>query len=141
MQEDVLPCTQKDRVIKMISFVHKGNFKNTEKFFDRIMHRSYKDILASYGERGVKALAAATPKDTGKTADSWTYTIEEGKGTVSIVWSNTNVNKGLNIAVLLQYGHGTRNGGYVQGRDYINSALQPLFDEIANKAWEEVVSK
>jgi len=125
----------------MISFVHKGNFKNTEKFFDRIMHRSYKDILASYGERGVKALAAATPKDTGKTADSWTYSIEEGKGTVSIVWSNTNVNKGLNIAVLLQYGHGTRNGGYVQGRDYINPALQPLFDEIANKAWEEVVTK
>ena len=141
MLEDVLLCTQKDRVIKMISFVHKGNFKNTEKFFDRIMHRSYKDILASYGERGVKALAAATPKDTGKTADSWTYSIEEGKGTVSIVWSNTNVNKGLNIAVLLQYGHGTRNGGYVQGRDYINPALQPLFDEIANKAWEEVVSK
>ncbi len=125
----------------MISFVHKGNFNNTEKFFDRIMHRSYKDILASYGERGVKALAAATPKDTGKTADSWTYSIEEGKGTVSIVWSNTNVNKGLNIAVLLQYGHGTRNGGYVQGRDYINPALRPLFDEIANKAWEEVVSK
>lgn len=125
----------------MISFVHKGNFNNTEKFFDRIMHRSYKDTLASYGERGVKALAAATPKDTGKTADSWTYSIEEGKGTVSIVWSNTNVNKGLNIAVLLQYGHGTRNGGYVQGRDYINPALQPLFDEIANKAWEEVVSK
>lgn len=141
MLEDVLLCTQKDRVIKMISFVHKGNFKNTEKFFDRIMHRSYKDILASYGERGVKALAAATPKDTGKTADSWTYSIEEGKGTVSIVWSNTNVNKGLNIAVLLQYGHGTRNGGYVQGRDYINPALQPLFDEIANKAWEEVVTK
>lgn len=105
------------------------------------MHRSYKDTLASYGERGVKALAAATPKDTGKTADSWTYSIEEGKGTVSIVWSNTNVNKGLNIAVLLQYGHGTRNGGYVQGRDYINPALRPLFDEIANKAWEEVVSK
>ncbi len=125
----------------MISFVHKGNFNNTEKFFDRIMHRSYKDTLASYGERGVKALAAATPKDTGKTADSWTYSIEEGKGTVSIVWSNTNVNKGLNIAVLLQYGHGTRNGGYVQGRDYINPALRPLFDEIANKAWEEVVSK
>lgn len=141
MLEDVLLCTQKDRVIKMISFVHKGNFKNTEKFFDRIMHRSYKDILASYGERGVKALAAATPKDTGRTADSWTYSIEEGKGTVSIVWSNTNVNKGLNIAVLLQYGHGTRNGGYVQGRDYINPALQPLFDEIANKAWEEVVTK
>lgn len=125
----------------MISFVHKGNFNNTEKFFDRIMHRSYKDTLASYGERGVKALAAATPKDTGKTADSWIYSIEEGKGTVSIVWSNTNVNKGLNIAVLLQYGHGTRNGGYVQGRDYINPALRPLFDEIANKAWEEVVSK
>lgn len=141
MQEDEPLCTQKDRVIKMISFVHKGNFNNTEKFFDRIMHRSYKDTLASYGERGVKALAAATPKDTGKTADSWTYSIEEGKGTVSIVWSNTNVNKGLNIAVLLQYGHGTRNGGYVQGRDYINPALRPLFDEIANKAWEEVVSK
>lgn len=125
----------------MISFVHHGNFKRTENFFDKVLHRDYRSILNSYGAKGVDALAAATPKDSGKTASSWTYSIEEKNGSISIVWSNTNVNKGVNIAVILQYGHGTRNGGYVVGRDYINPALQPLFDEIASNAWREVVSK
>lgn len=125
----------------MISFVHHGNFKRTENFFDRVLHRDYRSILNQYGAKGVYALANATPKDTGKTAESWTYSIEENNGSLSIVWSNTNINRGVNIAVILQYGHGTRNGGYVQGRDYINPALQPLFDEIASKAWEEVAAK
>lgn len=125
----------------MITFTHKGDFKSTEKFLKGAKDRSYRSVLEQLGQKGVNALANATPKDTGKTASSWSYSIEESSGSISIVWSNSNVNKGLNIAVLLQYGHGTRNGGYVQGRDYINPAIQPIFDEIADKAWKEVVSK
>lgn len=125
----------------MIRFTHKGDFRQTEKFLRNAKNRSYRDVLEQLGQKGVNALANATPVDSGKTASSWSYSIEESSGSIAIVWSNSNVNKGLNIAVLLQYGHGTRNGGYVQGRDYINPAIQPIFDEIANKAWKEVVSK
>lgn len=125
----------------MITFVHKGNFKKTEDFLKHADTKGIKSILSSYGQMGVEALAAATPKRSGKTAASWTYTIEESKGSVSIVWSNTNVNNGVNIAVLIQYGHGTRNGGYVKGIDYINPAMRPVFEKIADGAWKEVVSK
>lgn len=125
----------------MISFHHRGNFDRVERFFDFILHKDYKNMLRDYGEKGVVALSNATPKDSGKTATSWSYDVKESRGTVSIVWYNSNVNKGVNIAVILQYGHGTQNGGYVVGRDYINPTLQPLFDEIASKAWEEVTSK
>jgi hypothetical protein len=125
----------------MIRFTHKGDFRQTEKFLRNAKNRSYRDVLEQLGQKGVNALANATPVDSGKTASSWSYSIEESSGSIAIVWSNSNVNKGLNIAVLLQYGHGTRNGGYVQGRDYINPAMQPIFDEIANRAWKEVVSK
>jgi hypothetical protein len=125
----------------MIRFTHKGDFRQTEKFLRNAKNRSYRDVLEQLGQKGVNALANATPVDSGKTASSWSYSIEESSGSIAIVWSNSNVNKGLNIAVLLQYGHGTRNGGYVQGRDYINPAIQPIFDEIANRAWKEVVSK
>ena len=134
-------CIQKDSVFKMITFTHKGDFKNAEKFLKSAKDRSYISILNQLGQKGVNALANATPVNTGKTASSWSYSIEESNGGIAIVWSNSNVNKGLNIAVLLQYGHGTRNGGYVQGRDYINPAIQPIFDEIADRAWKEVVSK
>lgn len=95
--------------------------------------------LDKYGKEGVEALAMATPIDTGETAASWVYTIERTNGSASIVWSNTHVVNGLNIAVLLQYGHGTRQGGYVVGRDYINPAIQPIFDKIAKNAWKEVI--
>lgn len=125
----------------MITFVHKGDFKKTEDFLKSANTKGIKSILSSYGQMGVEALAAATPKRSGKTAASWTYTIEESKGSVSIVWSNTNVNDGVNIAVLIQYGHGTRNGGYVKGIDYINPAMRPVFEKIADGAWKEVVSK
>ena len=125
----------------MIRFTHKGDFRPTEKFLRNAKNRSYRDVLEQLGQKGVNALANATPVDSGKTASSWSYSVEESSGSIAIVWSNSNVNKGLNIAVLLQYGHGTRNGGYVQGRDYINPAIQPIFDEIANRAWKEVVSK
>lgn len=123
----------------MITIKAKGDFRKTESFFNRLIKADYLSILSKYGRRGVDALAAATPADSGKTASSWEYQIVDSGNSASIIWSNTNVNKGVNIAVILQYGHGTRNGGYVQGRDYINPAMQPIFDEIANEAWMEVI--
>ena len=123
-----------------VNFTHKGNFKNTERFFKAAQNNEIIKKLSQYGEKGVKALSAATPVDTGKTANSWIYEIVVEKGKTSIIWSNTNVVKGYaNVAILLQYGHATRNGGYVQGRDYINPALKPIFDEIADAAWKEVI--
>lgn len=123
----------------MITIKARGDFRKTESFFNRLIKADYLSILSKYGRRGVDALAAATPADSGRTASSWEYQIVDSGDSASIIWSNTNVNKGVNIAVILQYGHGTRNGGYVQGRDYINPAMQPIFDEIANEAWMEVI--
>lgn len=123
---------------KIITFSQKGNFKKTEKLFAKLMGKGYLADLQRYGEIGVSALKSATPKDTGKTADSWSYHIEETPGSTSIYWTNSNVNNGVNIAVILQYGHGTKNGGYVAGRDYINPAMQPVFDLIAEEAWERI---
>ena len=124
----------------MISFRHKGDFKKTEKFLKKSLGRDYRKVLEKYGERGVEALRANTPKDTGNTADSWTYSLEERSGYLSVVWFNSNMQDGVNIAIILQYGHGTGTGGYVEGRDYINPALQPIFDEMAEAAWKEVTS-
>lgn len=124
----------------MITFNHKGSFKNTEKLLkDNKREKRIRKILDKYGERGVRALAEATPKDTGKTAASWGYTIEaESHGVSKIVFTNSNVNKYVNIAIILQYGHATGTGGYVAGRDYINPAIQPVFDDMAASAWKEV---
>lgn len=122
----------------MITFQHKGDFSRTTKFFEKLLNVVKLGELDKYGRQGVEALRAATPVDTGKTADSWEYEIVRSGESVAIRWYNTNVNNGVNIAVILQYGHGTRNGGYVQGRDYINPAIQPLFDEIAETAWKEI---
>ena len=122
----------------MISFKSRGSFVKTTDFLKRLHRMNIDDVLNQYGAEGVAALRNATPVDTGLTADSWYYEIERANGQISIRWNNRNVNKGVNIAVILQYGHGTRNGGYVQGRDYINPALQPIFDKIANNAWKEV---
>ena len=97
-------------------------------------------ILDKYGAMGVSALAAATPMDSGLTANSWGYEISVGKEGATIYWTNTNQNNGVYIAVILQYGHGTGTGGYVQGRDYINPAIRPVFDKIAEEAWMEVVN-
>ena len=106
-----------------------------------MLKRNYLNILDRYGRLGVSALRSATPKDTGYTADAWGYEIVNEKDTVRLVFTNNNVNKGQNIAILLQYGHGTRNGGYVQGRDYINPVLQPLFDDMADACFREVTAK
>lgn len=124
----------------VITFTHKGNFNNTESFLNRIKKRQYMDKLKMYAEKGVNALASATPKDTGKTAASWSYEITQGAGEITISWSNSNVNKGVNIAVILQYGHGTRNGGYVRGIDYINPAIKPIFEEMVADIWKEVTA-
>lgn len=121
-----------------ITFVHHGDFSKTQRFLERCKEVVKLGDLDKFGKAGVEALRSATPKDTGKTADSWNYNIIRKNGSVTIEWVNSNVVDGVNIAVILQYGHGTRTGGYVQGRDYINPAIQPIFDEIANDAWKEV---
>ncbi len=123
----------------MIKIIQKGDFKRSHKLLEKITNRHYMSILNQYGRKGVEALASATPVRTGLTANSWDYHIEQKDGSYAIVWTNSNVVNGYaNIAILLQYGHGTRNGGYVSGRDYINPAIQPVFDEIAEKVWKEV---
>lgn len=122
----------------MIRLQSKGDFKKSRKFLNTILSGNYLRVLDKYGQIGVDALASATPTRTGLTASSWTYKTRISGDSAEIVWSNTNVNKGVNIALILQYGHGTGTGGYVQGRDYINPAIQPVFDEIAEKVWKEV---
>lgn len=124
----------------MLKLFSRGNFNRTEKFLKKSMGDDYITVLSKYGQRGVEALSAATPKKTGKTASSWRYEIRQEGSSLSVIWSNSNVNKNVNIAIILQYGHGTGWGGYVQGRDYINPALRPIFDELADMAWKEVTS-
>ena len=122
----------------MISFRHKGDFSKLTRFLINTKKAIRITDLERYGVEGVAALESATPVDTGLTSKSWYYKIERGKESVVISFHNSNVQNGVPIAVILQYGHGTRNGGWVEGRDYINPAIQPIFDEIANKAWKEV---
>lgn len=122
----------------MIRFKHRGNFNKLQKFFFRMTNRDYLTILSEYGRKGVEALASSTPVDTGKTADSWEYTIETTSNRTTISWSNSNENQGYNIALMLQYGHGTKNGGYVRGLDYINPAIKPIFEAMAGELWKEV---
>lgn len=124
-----------------IVFKHKGNLKKTTKFLERTLKGDYLKDLDKFGREGVAALALATPVDTGKTAASWDYRIEKTNAGTKIIWTNSNVNNGVNIAIILQYGHGTNHGGYVQGRDYINPAIRPIFDKIADNAWKEVTKE
>ena len=122
----------------MITITQKGSFKNTERYLSRLKKAQLFAILGKYGSLGVTALSNATPIESGETAAAWTYSIVQRPGYYSIRWHNSNTHKGVPIAVLLQYGHGTGTGGYVQGRDYINPAVRPIFDQIANEAWKEV---
>lgn len=124
----------------MIKYVVKGNWNKTEQFLRKSNRLDLRRQLDKYGKAGVDALSKATPVDTGKTASSWDYEIEEGSGQVSIVWTNSNINQNVNIAIIIQYGHGTGTGGYVQGIDYINPAMKPVFDELADAVWKEVTS-
>lgn len=123
----------------MVVIRHRGDLKKTRNFLEKIVRQNYRDVLEKYGKRGVDALSAATPRDTGKTAGSWEYEIEQTQTSYTIGFNNTNLNHGVSIALLLQYGHGTRNGGYVEGIDYINPALRPVFEKLADEAWQEVV--
>lgn len=122
----------------MIKFRQKGDFSKLTRFLERAKEAVRLGDLDKYGREGVAALASATPVDSGLTASSWYYTIEHKNGSSSINFHNSNIQNGVPIAVILQYGHGTRNGGWVEGRDYINPAIQPIFDRIANDAWREV---
>lgn len=122
----------------MITFRQHGDFANLTKFLEGASKSFDIRILDKYGQAGVNALSSATPVDSGKTANSWYYKIENRKGSIAIVFCNSNIQNGVPIAIILQYGHGTGTGGWVEGRDYINPAIQPIFDEIANHAWKEV---
>lgn len=122
----------------MITFRQKGDFSKLTSFLEKKRNVNHKGLLDKYGRAGVSALASATPRDTGLTASSWYYEIVNTDGRATITFNNSNVQNGVPIAIILQYGHGTRNGGWVQGRDYITPAIQPIFDKIANDAWKEV---
>lgn len=122
----------------MITFKQSGDFKKVTSYLERLKECVKVGDLNKFGEQGVAALSAATPVDTGETASSWYYEIKNQNGKATISFCNSNVEDGVPIAIILQYGHGTRNGGYVEGRDYINPAIQPLFDQIAENAWREV---
>ena len=123
---------------KVIVFRQKGDWKKSRKFLKRCSNLNLDELLDRYGQEGVEALAKATPKDTGKTAASWSYEIKMDKSGATLCWKNGNIVDGVPIAVILQYGHGTRNGGYVEGVDYINPAMRPIFERIAERAWGEV---
>lgn len=122
----------------MISFRHQGDFSKFTRFLERAKQSVRIGELDRYGREGVAALASATPVDSGETANSWYYDIVQGDGSVTITFNNSHIHSGVPIAIILQYGHGTGTGGWVEGRDYINPAIQPIFDKIANDAWREV---
>lgn len=122
----------------MITFKHKGDFSKVKKYLEKTQKMDISSILQKYGEQGKNALADSTPIESGKTRAAWGYEIEQNPGQIKIIWTNSNINKNVNIALILQYGHGTGTGGYVQGRDYINPAIQPIFDKLADEAWKEV---
>ena len=122
----------------MISFRQKGDFSKLNRFLERAKGAARLSILDKYGREGVAALASATPIDSGKTANSWYYEIKHDNGAATITFLNSHINEGVPIAIILQYGHGTGTGGWVEGRDYINPAIQPVFDKIVDEAWKEV---
>lgn len=122
----------------MISFRQKGDFSKLSSFFERAKEAARLSILDKYGREGVAALSSATPVESGETARSWFYEIKHTNGSASITFCNSNINDGIPIAIILQYGHGTGTGGWVEGRDYINPAIRPVFDRIVDAAWKEV---
>lgn len=124
----------------MIRVKQKGDFRNTERFFAKAKGRVYFNVLRKYGQLGVEALSASTPKDSGETAKSWKYEIERTDDGVVLGFVNTHENDGVNVAILLRYGHGTGTGGFVVGRNYIDPAIRPIFDELANAVWKEVTT-
>ena len=122
----------------MISFTQKGDFKKLNSFLERLKEKVKIGNLDYYGREGINALKQYTPVNSGLTSESWYYKIVRENESTSIIFNNSNINKGVPIAIILQYGHGTKNGGWVEGRDYINPAIQPVFDKLAEEAWKEV---
>jgi len=120
--------------------VSQGDLRKTEAFLQRMSKVDIRKVMETGAQRGVKALASATPEDSGLASDSWGYKISGGKSYATIVWTNHDVENGFPVAIMLQYGYGTGTGGYVQGRDYINPAIRPIFDQIANDVWKAVTS-
>lgn len=127
-------------MVFIIKITSNGSFEKTIKFLNKIDKIKFEKVLQKYGKEGVNALSKNTPVDSGLTAKSWGYEIQVSNNQSTIYWTNSHENKGVNIAVILQYGHGTRTGGYVQGRDYINPAIKPIFDKMLNDIWTEVTS-
>ena len=125
----------------MISFRHKGDFSKSTRYLERVKHAVRLSDLDKYGREGVAALASATPVDSGTTANSWYYEVTYSNSGVTITFKNSNIQNGIPIAIILQYGHGTGTGGWVEGRDYINPAVRPVFDRIVNEAWREVTKR
>ena len=124
----------------MISFRQKGDFSKLDRYFEKLREAAKIGVLDKYGRAGVKALSSATPTRTGVTAASWSYKINRKNGSASLNFYNSNINEGVPIAIIIQYGHGTGTGGWVEGIDYINPAIQPLFKQLADDAWKEVTS-
>lgn len=124
----------------MITFCQKGNFSKFSNYLKKVQKAARVDVLDQYGDAGVAALSSATPVESGLTASSWYYKIERSNTSARIIFLNSNTNKGVQIAIILQYGHGTGTGGWVEGRDYINPSIQPLFGKLADAAWKEVVN-
>lgn len=122
----------------MIRFWHRGNFSKTNKYLRDVKEAARVKILEEYGERGVSALSSATPVDTGLAATSWYYKVSRSGNGSRIEFFNSDIENGFPVAIMLQYGHGTGTGGWVEGRDYINPVIQPIFDELAEEAWKEV---
>ena len=124
----------------MITLTSKGDFRRTEAFLKKMSRRDIFKVLGKYGQEGVAALSSATPVESGLAANSWSYEVENNRRSASISWLNHDIESGFPVAVMLQFGYGTGTGGYVQGRDYINPAIKPIFDKIAESVWREVTS-
>lgn len=124
----------------MITLTSKGDFRRTESFLKKMSRRDIYKVLGKYGQEGVAALSSATPVESGLAANSWSYEVENNRRSASISWLNHDVESGFPVAIMLQFGYGTGTGGYVQGRDYINPAIKPIFDKIAESVWREVTS-
>lgn|SRR5690349_22918515 len=124
----------------MLSLSSNGSFDETARFLERLSRLNIDSVIAQQAQKGVQALMAATPKDSGLSASSWGYTIEKTQSSVTIHWTNSDIENGFPVALMIQYGHGTGTGGYVQGIDYINPAMRPIFDQIAETVWKAVIS-
>lgn len=132
------PQVERNELGRLMGIESSGSFQNTRNFLDRIFHLNPRDKIEHLAQKGVAALEQHTPKDSGLTAQSWAYEIVQNGSEITIWWTNDHIVNGFKVAIGLQYGHGTGTGGYIQGREYINLALQPIFDEIGNAVWEEV---